>query len=54
MNVRQVIEMLQAFDGDADVFFYNDYHQQTYYAASVEDGGKEEREEVRAVYVILK
>ena len=54
MNVRQLIEKLYTCDGDADVFFYDDYHQQTYYAASVEDGGKEEREEVSAVYVILK
>lgn len=54
MNIRQLIERLQAFDEDADIFFYDDYHQQTYFAASVEDGGKEKDETVRAVYIVLK
>lgn len=54
MNVQQLIKRLQTFDGNADIFFYDNYHEQTYYAASVEDGGKEENEETRAVYVILK
>lgn len=54
MNVQQLIEKLQTFDGESDVFFYDDYHQKTYCAATVEDGGKEEKEEVKAVYIILK
>lgn len=54
MNVQQLIEKLQSFDGDSDIFFYDDYHQQTYYAASVVDGGKEKSEEVKAVCVVLK
>lgn len=54
MNVRQLIERLKSFDADADIFFYDEFHEQTYYAASVKDGGKEEDEEVKAVYVILK
>lgn len=54
MNVQQLIEKLQLFDGDADIFFYDNYHQQTYYVASIQNGGKEENEEVQAVYVILK
>lgn len=53
MNVQQLIESLQSFPGNADVFFYEGYNQQTFYAESVYNGGQEDNEEVPAVYVIL-